>query len=337
MTVERAFYVVLPDELSAELHQLQERADAAMRRSSKLPPGETSEIARFEALSSQIERRVIAFATLNPQWVAHQGELPQVNRTLLGKETLTKQGHGLPLVVASLIDVGKTVAVIGRPHRPGETVVEEGGTGPRPPAEAWLSTRKGKGEAQTERFEALLQAALDLAGGKTAVDPLSVSNRVLTEALRRFAASEPGRRRVDVSIEYRDGSVAPPFPLGAVAMGGKPLPDWPVLKVTLLSMRHVEMDQVVHGAWFRNARISRSGPTGLLDADAFSISLDQLARLRATGPRIIEMYQTGFQPAVTAFYRAVAHALIEHPNSVCVVPRYFVRTGFEEGTPWRTA
>ena len=336
MTVDRALYVVLPDDLAADLSSLQVRADAAMRRSSKLPPGETGEIARFEALSSQIERKVVAFATRNPQWVVYQGELPRVDRTLLGRTSLAA-GHGLPPEVASLVDTGKTVAVIGRPHRAGETIMAPGGAGPRPPAEAWRSTRKGRGAAQAERFEALLQAALDQTAGKAAVDPLSVSNRVLTEALRRFAAAEPGRSRVDVPIEYRDGSVAPSFPLGRVAMGGVPLPDWPVLKVTLLSVRHVQMDHLVHGAWFRNARISRSGPTGLIDADAFAISQDQLARLRGTGPRVIEMYQTGFPPAVTGFYRAVTHALIEHPGTLCVVPKFFVGTGFEEGAPWRTA
>ena len=337
MTVARALYIVVPEDLAAELAELQDRADAAMRRSSKLPPGETGEIARFEALSSQIERKVVALATRNPQWIVYHGDLPKVSRAILTRKSLAAPGHGLPPEVGSLLDMGKTIAVVGRPHHPGETVVALGGTGPRAPAVAWRSTRKGKEAAQAERFEALLQAALDQAAGKAAIDPLSVSNRVLTEALRRFATAEPGRRRVDVSIEYRDGSVAPTFPLGAVAMGSRPLPDWAVLRVTLLSVRHVEMDHLVHGAWFRNARISRSGPTGLIDADAFAISQDQLARLRATGPRIIEMYQTGFQPAVTAFYRAVAHALIEHPGSLCVIPKYFVRTGFEEGAPWRTA
>lgn len=337
MTVERAFYVVVPEDFAAELAALQDQADKAMRRSSKLPPGETGEIARFEALSSQIERKVVALAVRHPQWLVYQGDLPRVSRTILTRKSGVAPDHDLPPQVRSLLDIGTTVAVIGRPHGPGETFVAPGGAGPRPPAEAWRSTRTGREAAQVERFEVLLQAALDQVGRNAAIDPLSVSNRVLTKALRRFVAAEPGRRRVDVPVEYRDGSIAPNFPLGAVAMADKPLPDWPVLKVTLLSVRHVEMDHLVQGAWFRNTRISRAGPTGLVDADAFAISQDQLAQLRAKGPRIIEMYQTGFQPAVMGFYRAVAHALIEHPGSVCVVPQYFVRTGFEEGAPWRTA
>jgi hypothetical protein len=97
------------------------------------------------------------------------------------------------------------------------------------------------------------------------------------------------------------------------------------------------MDHVVHGAWFRNARISRPGPAGLIDADAFEISMKQLAKVRATGPRITEMHQTGFQPAVTGFYRAVTHTLIDHPGTLCVIPKFFVGKGFEEGDPWLTA
>jgi hypothetical protein len=109
------------------------------------------------------------------------------------------------------------------------------------------------------------------------------------------------------------------------------------LKLTLLSVRHVEMDAVVHGAWFRNTRISRNSPAALIDADAFAMSIKQLAQLRARGPHVIEMHQTGFQPAVMGFYRAVVHALIAHPGSVCVVPKFFVGEGFKEGAPWLTA
>lgn len=67
MTVERVIYVRAPFELAEELTILQAKAEAALRRAEKLPPGDSSEIARFETLSAQIERRAIAFAAANPR------------------------------------------------------------------------------------------------------------------------------------------------------------------------------------------------------------------------------------------------------------------------------
>lgn len=337
MTIEKALYVIVPAEMAAELANLQERADAALRRAAKLPVGDTKEIARFETLSTQIERKAIAYAAVNPDEAALSDSTPKTSRSLLTPDSLSKPDHGLPNEVCELLKRGLSVVVAARPHTHGTTIFSSEALGPRPPAEPWKATRYDKRGAETERFSAVIEEAIAGGGGKTVLNPLAVSNRVLTETLRRYVHAESNAHRIDIPVEYGDGSTAAPLPLRAVAMSKGPLPDWPVLRFTLLSIRHVEMDHLVDGAWFRNLRISRRGtPNGLIDADAFAISSAQLTRIRETGPRIIEMYQTGFQPAVTGFYRAVIHALHDHPGSVCVVPKFFVGKGFNSGGAWLT-
>jgi hypothetical protein len=109
---------------------------------------------------------------------------------------------------------------------------------------------------------------------------------------------------------------------------------WRELSFTLLSIRHVEMDSVVNGAWLRNARISLRRPQGLTDQIAYEVSRRQL-RLLNGSPTVIHMYQTGFEPAIMGFYRAVIHHLIERPRSIAIVPHYFTGPGeFAGGTPW---
>lgn len=337
MTVEKAFYVIVPSRMIAELAKLQERADAALRRAVKLPAGDTKEIARFETLSTQIESKALAYASGNPDEAAFSDSTPKVSRSLLTPDSLYEPDHGLPNEVCELLKRGNSVVVAARPHTPGTTVFSRYALGPRPPAEPWKATRYDKRGAETERFAAVIEEALRGGGAKAALNPLAVSNRVLTETLRRFVHVEPGADRVDIPVEYGDGSTAAPLPLRAVALSQGPLPDWPVLRFTLLSIRHVEMDHLVDGAWFRNFRISRRGtPNGLIDADAFAISSAQFSKIREKGPRIIEMYQTGFQPAVTGFYRAVIHALNDHPGTLCVVPKFFVGGGFNTGDAWLT-
>jgi hypothetical protein len=50
------------------------------------------------------------------------------------------------------------------------------------------------------------------------------------------------------------------------------------------------------------------------------------------------MYQTGLEPAIVGFYRAVAFHLLEFPRSIAVVPCYYQSDhSFAEGTPWRVA
>ena len=335
MTVERALYIQVPQEIATELSMLQERADAALRRAAKLSAGDTKEMARFEALSAQIESKALTYAAASPDQAAFAEGMPSITRSFLTHEVLTTADHGLPDDVCDLLAKGVNIVVAARPHMPGATKVSSGGVGPRPPTEPWKATRRDKKGAESERFEAVVKDAISGKGVKAAINPLAVSNRVLTETLRRHVHAGPNESRIDIPVEYRDGSTADPFPLRVASLSNGPVPDWPVIRFTLLSIRHVEMDQYVDGAWFRNARISLPRPAGLTDAEAFAISTCQLAKIRDMGPRIIKMYQTGFQPAVTGFYRAVTYALIDHPGTICVIPKFFVGEGFKTGEPWQ--
>lgn len=112
---------------------------------------------------------------------------------------------------------------------------------------------------------------------------------------------------------------------------------WRLLRFTLMSIRHVEMDTIVDGAWFRNSRLSRPRPAGLTDELAFETSLRQLEELRSWMPAVIHLYQTGLEPAIVGFYRAVVVHLMARPGTLAVVPHYYDGKGrFVEGTLWRT-
>ena len=85
------------------------------------------------------------------------------------------------------------------------------------------------------------------------------------------------------------------------------------------------MDTVVHGAWLRNSQVSQQRPAAQTDDLVYDLSRQQLFALTAKGNRPIRvhMYQTGFEPAVVGFYRALTDHLLEFPRSVAVQPMYY--------------
>jgi hypothetical protein len=123
-----------------------------------------------------------------------------------------------------------------------------------------------------------------------------------------------------------------------------------VLRFSLLSIRHTEMDVEVDGAWLRNTDISRLRPAAESDELVFALSIEQLATLTREEPVTIFMYQTGLETAIVGFYRALTEHLLEQPKSVAVVPMYFRRghggrrsvggseqeSTFSPGKPWAT-
>jgi hypothetical protein len=226
------------------------------------------------------------------------------------------------------------------PHFSGSRLRGESSySGPTPPASRWKSTTTNAHDAVQERFSHLVEGALSSARGEMRVmRPSGVSNAVLTESLRKFVAISPGSPAIELQVEYRDGSRGPAFILRSTPLRDRPISsEWNQLRFALLSVRHVELDEIVHGAWLRNSRISRPRPMGDTDTLVFELSRRQLRALDTKKPTLIYMYQTGLEPAIVGFYRAVAHHLREYPGSVAVIPRFFVGEGrYSDGMIWTT-
>lgn len=342
MTVEKTMFVRVPPEMDVELENLRTKANDALLRSSKLPPGDNNEVDRFEALCSMIEKTAVALANAGGRFVMAGGESSTLApSSLLDSRSLSKGDlrDRLPEAVCDWIDEGRLVAVCRLPHFFGETErAPAKEDGPGKAAAVWKSTAQDNYHAVTERFEFQIQNALTGArSGSAVLNPSGVSNQVLTETLRKYAGAKQGEARIDIPVVYRDGSSAEPFPLRAVDFSEAVPSNVLHLRFALLSIRHVEMDVLVDGSWFRNAKISKDRPAGLTDAVAFENSVKQLRMMRRHGPTLIEMYQTGLQPAIMGFYRAVVHSMIEAPGSVFVIPKFFRgHQNFEEGTVWST-
>lgn len=157
-----------------------------------------------------------------------------------------------------------------------------------------------------------------------------MSNSILTEVLRDSVGAEGVR--VDAPVTYRDGSQGPPFPLRAIHFCDLPSARGRVLRLSLISIRHIEMDSCLDGAFLRNTDISRPRPAGETDEMTFAISRRQLAELCALGPTTLYLHQTGLEPAIMGFYRAVTLQLIETPGLLAVIPMYYQRPALD-GTP----
>jgi hypothetical protein len=157
-----------------------------------------------------------------------------------------------------------------------------------------------------------------------------------------------------VPVVYRDGSKAErEFPFHCLDLTDRlrdPAELDLELRLTLLSIRHTEMDPVVDGAWLRNAEVSRPRPAAQTDDFVYHASIRQLESLtgRGAGKVRLHIFQTGLETAVVGFYRAVTEFLMEHPGSLEVVPRFYAagrgkpaavpdeQAGFEAGDVWAT-
>lgn len=343
MTVEYRVLVRMPKAVTEPVLDLVARADAALARAKKLPAGDRTEAVRFESLHAAIDQLAVA-AMVNgepyeilPDPSGSDASGPSVLcRDLAGQETIVGSA-------GQWIAEGSVVVELCLPHFRGKTRAEgKPGTGPPKPAARWASTAKHPKDAVRERFESLLAKATgDLATAEYADDGVvlasGIANSVLTEGLRVHIQRKPGHERVEVPVVYRDGSKGAPFPLRALAMTERIPEGWRTFRFALMSIRHVEMDAKVDGAWLRNTTVSRKRPAGFTDQVVYDISRRQLQRLASGGPALIYMYQTGLETAIIGFYRALAHQLLDKPGSIAVVPCFYQSQGpFLKGTLWAT-
>lgn len=348
MTVERRVLVLVPSEAAAEVRGLQDSASRALARAAKAPPGDRVDIIRFEALSTQLERLGIHFlnAGQSYQELASDDETRAVvhdfghaSQRRFGRHVRTWRTRRLTAGPQdSRGDDGAIGVSVSLPLLSGLAPAPAGdGPGVPDPCEPWKASPGVYGRAAVkERFETQV-GALASGAGNEPLAPSGVANRVLTDVLHTYAVAGPDRSPVLAPVRYRDGSMARPFPLGCLNHPDNVGAMTHSYSFTLMSMRHVEMDYHVDGAWLRNTEISRPRPMADTDEIAYLTSMRQLDQLILAGSTELIMYQTGLEPAVLGFYRAVTELLARQTGVLAVSPRHYHEgTSFAPGATWAT-
>ena len=164
-----------------------------------------------------------------------------------------------------------------------------------------------------ERLGRRIEQALS-GGPPVALD--NVRQEAITRVFQRYVARVKGKPTGVARLVYPDGSEARPFPFRCLAA----MTDWRptrILRVGLISMRHLDIDPNVDLYWYRNVDI----PAGVSQAEAddycFSVAISQFRELRALYPEDqleIRLYHTGLESAVIGFYRALVESLASEPH-----------------------
>lgn len=206
-------------------------------------------------------------------------------------------------------------------------------------------------------------------GQANGVNLSEVPHMVITKALRQMVYERQPKdatSEIAVNIVYTDGSQARPFPLFVLKPrsdnGLQQLRSQTPIRMGMISMRHPEMDSMVHQYWFRNIEVSQPGMTSAeVDELCYQITLKKLGDIyRLNKPVRFEFYQTGFQAPLIGFWRAVVEFLKQgqgKPSMLEIVPVFWkgkkrdsdeilnaIRTGrkprvdykqlYEHGVPW---
>lgn len=185
-------------------------------------------------------------------------------------------------------------------------------------------------------------------GQANGVNLSEVPHMVITKALRQMvyerqpkdAASE-----IAVNIVYTDGSQARPFPLFVLRQRSdstmQQLRSQTPIRMGMISMRHPEMDSMVHQYWFRNIEVSQPGMTSAeVDELCYQITLRKLGDIyRLNKPVQFEFYQTGFQAPLIGFWRGVVEFLKQTQGRLPmleIIPRIWDNRSREYQTyaPW---
>lgn len=149
-------------------------------------------------------------------------------------------------------------------------------------------------------------------------------------------------RPIYVAVTYSDGSEASPFPLFCLKTRQSQslvgLHKLPILNVGMMAGRHQDgLDDQTQVYWYRNQEISIGRSQAETDDVAYRKSKELLVKMRSEGPYRIHFYQTGFQPAIVGFYRALTEELIfreKEPASLEVTPYYFMGGKYDVGKVW---
>jgi len=175
-----------------------------------------------------------------------------------------------------------------------------------------------------------------------AINFSALRHDVIAEIMHDFVYR--GGSPLSVSVIYADGTEAAPLPLFQLrqkrAEALAVIHQQPVFNVGMMSSRHSNdgLDEEVDIYWFRNQEISIGRTQAETDEVAYKKSKEQFLKMRNEGPFRISFYQTGFQPAVVGFYRALIEELIvQNKNPVAqleVTPYYFMGGVYKVGKVW---
>ncbi len=204
-----------------------------------------------------------------------------------------------------------------------------------------ISEEKGGGHFVALRTEIEKVVDLTRRGIPAAVNFSDLRHDVIAEIVHDFVygRGEP----VMVDVIYGDGSKAAPFPLFVLRYSDRvkngQFLKLPVVQVGMMSERHSNdgLDTDVDTYWFRNQEISTGRTQAEIDKVAYEKSKELFKKLRLEGPYRMAFYQTGFQPAVVGFYRALTEELRERGRgsaSLEVEPLYFMGGQYKKGKLW---
>jgi len=179
----------------------------------------------------------------------------------------------------------------------------------------------------------------DSKGISAAVSFSDLRHDVIAEVLHDFVFSSG--RPMYLPVTYADGSKASPFPIYCVKPRSveamKVLRTEPILKVGQMSARHPEMDSEMKVYFFRNQEISIGRSAAEIDGVAYEKARELFLKMRTEGSFRIGYYQTGFQPAVVGFYRALTEELVTRSKmlpTIEVTPYYFLGGSYKTGKIW---
>ena len=173
-------------------------------------------------------------------------------------------------------------------------------------------------------------------------EPITIGNQarhdVITEVLHELVfATGPENHPAVLRIAYVDGTEGEPFPIFCLQNDVQSnQDDNEFLSAALMSVRHYELDEVIDFCWFRNREVSQSRTLAESDSFCYKNSLEQLRLALNDGDFRLDLYHTGFEPAVIGFYRALVRAMLKRPTKQIIVrPMYFRGTaGYEAGSLW---
>ena len=335
MSRETAVFARVPaGAWETDIGPVAQKAERARERAGKADPGDRREAARYDVFCRALDEAVRALVEGGAQ-TAEGVPAPAAGPRHPWTAPRGAVRDGAPDSVSAWVAGGDAAYELRDPFRAGATAIPDTKEASEP-GDVWRAPAGAHGEAaRTARWQEQLAAAVSKPGSP--IVPSGVDNRVLSRGLRDFVAAVLGEPAVRAKLVWRDGSETDAgFPLRALALRDEAPADWPALRVALISMRHPEMDPEVDFAWLRNRDVSVVRPAAETEEFVYESTRRGLRELAARGHFRLYLRQTGLEPAVVGFYRALAEHLSEMPGSLAVIPcHYHGGVGkFEEDPPW---